>query len=100
MKLRPLNVFSWKFAEQLAEHRDVHVDAAAIIFGAQFECVVDLRLELEIAARRRALAIRLSRSTQIAPPEMSADRRRRWRNASALQLRHSAERSRLNPPAL
>jgi hypothetical protein len=48
-KLSPLKVFSWKSLELLAERRDVHVDAAAVVLGADLERVVDLGLELEKA---------------------------------------------------
>src|SRR6185503_17529170 len=40
-----------EIAEGFVEDGEVHVDSTTIIFGADFECVVDLRLEKEIRAR-------------------------------------------------
>ena len=69
-KLRPLKVFSWKFLNSWRNSGDVHVDAVAVEFRAEFEGVVRLRLELQM--RRDWLVGR----TAPLPPERVERRRR------------------------
>ena len=96
MKLRPLNVFSWKFLNSCAEHRDVEVDPAAIVLGADFDRIVGLGLELQVRTRcDDAWQPGWVGLTQTEPLPDSGGV-----PAAGSAARNSAERSRLKPPAL
>ena len=71
--------------EVLAEQGNVHVDAGAVIFQADFECVVQFRIELQIGAA--------GRSGHGAGDGGPVD-------GLITVCRVNAERSRLKPPAL
>ena len=89
-EIEPVEGVQLEIAEQLAEQGDVHVDAGAIIFEAKLERVVDLRLELEIAERRRPpLATELSgrqADRAVARNRIGTDRREFWQRAEDRNL--------------
>ena len=79
MKTVPLNVLSWKFLKSWRNSETLSVRPPRRIFRAEFEGVDDFGIELEIADQRLRAA-RAPRTGRIGDL--------------------SAERSRLNPPAL
>ena len=74
----PSNVFSWKLRKSWRNRATVEENAAPRVFAAEFIRIDDFRIELEVADQR------------LRPADAA--------NGTIGDL--SAERSRLNPPAL